>query len=546
MNYMFIGRIKKVFNKIKKGKDFYLILIVVLTIFLRLLNLGYSDYQGDEIKALFLPEDGQSSFEFLLDQRKGPMQFMVTFLLKYINPTYDNEFLIRLPFALAGILSVVYFYKLIKNLFDEKIAFYSAFFLATNGFFVAFSRIVQYQSFVILFDILALYLLNLSLIDKDFKIKGLYLSLIAWAISILSHYDGVFIAPFMFYLLILWFRNTKISSMSKIKHFITAAAGSLSLLLLFYIPFVLTLSQDTQEYWQGRLTGDVAAKISSSKYLFSVYQPIYVIHFYTVFFVFGILLFASSFIRNPFKTYIDKKSLTKVFRPYISGLFLYTHKKWPIIFLLLWFFVPLFFWEFIVHIPGTHIYTYLMPMFIIIGFGMLLAENIVNLFVRIEYRRVLNFSWIFVLCGFIFLQSLAVFVENRTEYPWENERFLLWTFHQPTPIFHLSMFGFPYYRNWEGIRKFTQNYPDITAYSTNERKTIARYYVPLIKSSEKAGYYVYIKNPQSFENDILNEKPFYWTNKYEPDYTFSRYGTNIVRLYIMPVGGLDDIVSQGF
>jgi 4-amino-4-deoxy-L-arabinose transferase-like glycosyltransferase len=543
---MFIGKIKKLIEKTKTIKDFYLILIVVLSLFLRLINLGYSDYQGDEIKALFLPEERQSSYEFLFDQRKGPMQFMVTFLLKFVNPSYDNEFLIRLPFALAGILSVLYFYKFVKNLFDEKIAFYSSFFLATNGFFVAFSRIVQYQSIVILFSIIALYLMNLSLKEKEFRIKGLYLSLIAWAISILSHYDGIFIAPFMLYMIILWLKNTNAPIKKKVLHFISSGLVAISMLLLFYIPFVLTLSSDTQDYWQGRLTGEVSAKLSSSKYLFTVYQPIYVVHFYTILFLFGVLLFFSSFIRDKFKDYIDKKNLTKVFKPYISGLFLYTHKKWPIIFLLFWFIVPLFFWEYIVYIPGTHIYTYLLPMFIILGFGILLAEKIVNLFVRIEYRKVLNFSWILVLFTFIFLQSLAIFVENRTEYPWENEQFLLWTFHEPTPVFHLSMFGFPYYRNWEGIKSFTQNYPDIEAYSTNERKSIVRYYVPLAKSSEKAGHYIYIRNPQSFENEILNTKPSYWANKYEPDYTFSRYGKNLVRLYIMPKGSLNDIISQGF
>ena len=106
----------------------YFLIIITLTIILRVINLGYSDFQGDEIKALFLPDSGSSNIEFLLDQRKGPIQFVVTYLLKFIDPTYTNQPLIRLPFAIAGILSVVYFYKLLQNLYNPKIAFYASFF----------------------------------------------------------------------------------------------------------------------------------------------------------------------------------------------------------------------------------------------------------------------------------------------------------------------------------------------------------------------------------------------------------------------------------
>ena len=153
-----------------------------------------------------------------------------------------------------------------------------------------------------------------------------------------------------------------------------------------------------------------------------------------------------------------------------------------------------------------------------------------------------------LLFSFLYLQSAAVFVENKTEYPWKEEKFFFWTFPRPNPIFHLSMFGFPYYRNWEGIRDFvkTLNEPTIKAYSTNERKSIARYFINLEKSSDKAGIYVYIKNPQSFTNDILEEKPKYWTGKYEPVYTLSREGQEIVSVYLMEPGSIEELQKMGY
>ncbi len=76
--------------------------LVFVTLWLRLVNLGYSDFQGDEIKALWRPAPGQSAIDFLYLQKKGPTEFLVTYLLKFVDPTFSNELLLRLPFA-AGI-----------------------------------------------------------------------------------------------------------------------------------------------------------------------------------------------------------------------------------------------------------------------------------------------------------------------------------------------------------------------------------------------------------------------------------------------------------
>ena len=176
---------KKFFSFVKK--NILPIFLGATTIWLRLMNLGYSDYQGDEIKALFIPDPTESVATFLLTQRKGPIQFLITFILKLLDPEYSNRFFMRLPFAIAGILTVYFFYRLVEMHFSKKIAFFGAFFLATNGFFVAFSRIIQYQSFVILFMIVSLYFFTLSFKKKKWKIKGLYFGFISWAFSCLSH-----------------------------------------------------------------------------------------------------------------------------------------------------------------------------------------------------------------------------------------------------------------------------------------------------------------------------------------------------------------------
>ena len=80
---MFISFQKKVLPHLP------VIYIFLVTIGLRFVNLGYSDYQGDEIKALFRSLAGASLLSFLLDQRKGPLQFLVTYLMSFVT-SYSN------------------------------------------------------------------------------------------------------------------------------------------------------------------------------------------------------------------------------------------------------------------------------------------------------------------------------------------------------------------------------------------------------------------------------------------------------------------------
>ncbi len=127
-------------------KVFPLILVISAGFCLRLVNLGYADYQGDEIKAFYLPEPDQSVSDFLFTQRKGPVQFIITGFLSRFDTFYENQFLMRIFFALAGCLALVFFYLLVASRFGKHIALYASFFFATNGFLVGLGRIAQYQS----------------------------------------------------------------------------------------------------------------------------------------------------------------------------------------------------------------------------------------------------------------------------------------------------------------------------------------------------------------------------------------------------------------
>jgi 4-amino-4-deoxy-L-arabinose transferase-like glycosyltransferase len=538
---------KKILSITNLKENIQLIIVLAVSFVLRFINLGYSDFQGDEIKALYLPLEGQSFWGYILDQRKGPIQFFITYILKVIDPSYNNQLLVRIPFAIAGFLAVYFFFKLVEIHFGKKIAFYSSLFLATNGFFVAFSRIAQYQSYVILFYVLALYFLTLASRNDKYKVKGIYLGLIFWALSILSHYDGLFIAPFAFYLLFEWFRSDILTKKQKITHFLISGVIASALIFSFYFPFATHVSKDTLDYWGGRISGDNSGKVASSKYLFSVYQPVYVVHIYLILVAMGFFFMGLGLARERIHKLIKVPNIiSKAFRGTTDLMGLIKEQKLKIICLLLWIGLPVFVYEVLIYIPGTHIYNYLFPAFIILAFGFVAMESFVFKIFEWDLVKIFNGLGVFLLFGFLTAQSYAIFVDHTKEYPWEQEKFLIWTFPNPSVVYHLSMFGFPYFRDWEGIRDFIKAHPEVTAYTTNERPAIARYYVGLDKGSDEAGFYIYVMNPQSFTNEITSLKGAYWTQNYEPVHTLTRNGDDFVRIYIMIPGTLNDIILKGY
>ena len=524
-----------------------LTLLIILGFALRFFNLGYSDYQGDEIKALFLPSPGQNIWSFLLEQRKGPMQFLFTFLLKFINPSYDNQFLIRLPFALAGVASIYFFYKTIKEHFGNRISLYATLFFVTNGFLIAFSRIVQYQSFTIFFMISSLYFLSLSSFDLKYKRKGIYFGLICWAFSILSHYDGFFIFPFVIYLLLRWLNSKDISRKDKLLTFIPAGFISVLILASFYIPFVLSIADSTKEYWELRMSGEGLGKISSSKYLFTVYQPIFSVHIYTALFILGI----SFIVLGLFSKYILKIRKLPLF---LNSFFTHTtnlmkeieQNSVKIYFLLAWILVSVLFYEKYVYVPGTHIFNYLIPMFVVLALGLVTLESLVFKIFEYPLVRIFNTLGIMLILLFLSAQSYTVFVDNYREYPWEDKNFLFWKLPEPNQEYYLTLFGFPYFRDWEGIRDFLYAHPDVTSYRSNEKSNITHYYLDLKRGSSDTEFYIYIKTPQSFVNTVENEKAKYWVERYDPVYTITRFGRDMVRIYIMEEGNVSDLIKNGF
>ena len=214
---------------LEKKEALLLSVLLVVSFLVRFIGLGYSHFYGDETKTFYLDKTVPAT-EFFLNQRKGPLQFFVVWITEKIVGGY-NELFTRVPFALAGFLGVVMFYLVVKKLFDYKVALVSTLLFSFSGFNLAFSRTIQYQSFLVLFGLLAVYFI--FMFTKLKKTKHLVLSSLFLAFAFYAHYDALLFLFPVFYLLVTTKKKKKLQVI--LSYFILPL---LLLVSIFYVPYV--------------------------------------------------------------------------------------------------------------------------------------------------------------------------------------------------------------------------------------------------------------------------------------------------------------------
>jgi len=367
-----------------KNYQYILFIILVLSFFLRFWGLGYSDFYGDEAKTFYLDKTIPAT-KFLLDQRKGPVQFVLAWTAEKLTGDYD-ELLTRAPFALAGVLSVLILFLIVQKIAGNKAALIATGLYGFNGFFIAFSRTVQYQSFMLLFGFLAIYF---ALLYKDVENKTrkhyAILSAVFLAFSYLSHYDAVFFDIAIAFILIKKILDHKDDLMGIGKeiglYYVTPFVITAG---LFYIPYVIYgyYYSNTFRYVNRRLIGSGFGK-NLSWYTFWVYNPHLIWAFLTVFII-------------PF---------------------LLKRAEWDRHLLLFWFLVPFVTFEFIFSSPGTHIHNYFIPLIIMISIG---AADFLGFLEKKVVQQVF-YAFLVYVFAVLFVVGVFVFIPGvNTGYPWRD------------------------------------------------------------------------------------------------------------------------------
>lgn len=222
--------------------------ILLLGAALRLLFLGSAELQGDEARALLMGLDAVNGTpDILLLHSKGPVEALLPVgLLALLGNT--NEWVARLPFALAGIGVPLGAYLLAREMFggearDRRIGelagLAAAAILALDGFLIAFARIVQYQNILVLLTLGALWccwrFYSGAVRPQLYLISAAALV----AVGLLAHYDGVFALPALAWLVIAGGRRRGWRAVGWARGLAAPVLVGSVLLLSFYVPFVL-------------------------------------------------------------------------------------------------------------------------------------------------------------------------------------------------------------------------------------------------------------------------------------------------------------------
>lgn len=164
-------------TKILNSKSYILIIILIIATFFRLYNITdlppglYPDEAMNGNNALesfkiFYPENNGREGLFINIQA-----VFLKVLMALFNST-PEPWMLRLPSALFGILTVLGIYFLGKELFNKKIALLSSFFLATSFWHINFSRIGFRAIMASFFLIWAIYFLIKSLNSKSYILNS--------------------------------------------------------------------------------------------------------------------------------------------------------------------------------------------------------------------------------------------------------------------------------------------------------------------------------------------------------------------------------------
>ncbi|HXV44913.1 MAG TPA: glycosyltransferase family 39 protein, partial [Anaerolineae bacterium] len=175
-------------------------LAILLSSLFRLVNIHYSDYQGDEADILLRAVSlGSGHLEAILTHSKGPGEILLLNAIGALTGRFDEQ-AARLPFSLAGVVSVGLIVLLGQELFSRSVGFIAGLLAAIDGVFVSYARTAQYQSLVLLLTLTALYCFYRFYQTGSHSRRWHGLGAFLFAASFLFHFETILLLPVVIYL----------------------------------------------------------------------------------------------------------------------------------------------------------------------------------------------------------------------------------------------------------------------------------------------------------------------------------------------------------
>lgn len=482
---------------------FPLWLILLVAIGLRFVNLGYSEFQGDEALAMLAAAEALSGHETALFLRaKGPGEVLFPMALWRLTGT-TTEALARLPFALATLGAILTIYLIGKNLGGSKMAgWWAAGFFAANGFMVAFGRIVQYQALVVWFSSLA-FLLLLYWRQTGHHRLALMSGLLLGS-GLLAHYDAILVLPALIWLLS-W-PPAGVRWRATANRLFQGGGWFMLGLALTTLPFYLPYSLDPQlsrtgDYVSQRIGQELRNNLPDFFHFNTFYSSFYYLTLTSLLIV-GYLMWLNwptsarplslpkgtmgwrllllvmlagilTVVWQPTALEIDGLNLTILpFAWLILAAFISQWQHAPVQATLLWLAVPFLGYNFVVAVGLTHIYT-------IVPAGALLAG--------LAMQTIAGWPWpisktYLSLPAYLLLVGQTIFLANAfiqpspaylQDYPAGNLS-LFWSPYREPPA--TGFFGFVHRAGWKAVGQKIVSGELVGDYRSNEEPDVTTWY----------------------------------------------------------------------
>jgi hypothetical protein len=497
-----------------------LLALLLLAAGLRLTNLGYAEFQGDEARlALRAAEVIQGYENALFVHKKGPTEILLPTAV-YVLSDRLTETTARLPFTLANLTGVVAILVLGRRLFAGRQGVLTggaaALLLAVDGYLVGFGRVVQYQSIVFLMDVLVV--LIVVRLAQTTQAQGRYLTLAAllWATGLLSHYEAALVIfPVLYLFWVKWRAGETLVGLVRTA-LIPVVVGATTL-AAFYVPFVRNPAfTDTYYYLTDYRMGGGNAPFNHLADFFAratVYSSTYYLLTLIALTAAGLAWLYWRHGRGPLRwppigalliglplTFLHSTwgqiggvELTWLFfLALLAGAWLLPGVTVAERALWLWFGAPLILALFFTAIPNTHVYSFFIPWALLAG--LVIERGWAAMRVRLAPvpARLLGGA----LAGIAILvfgwYEYQLFVHNRVEVlrTWgENRPHGYWvTYDEPVEI---AIFGFPLNNGWKAVAGLYAAGTLQGQYDTNARDVVAEWYT-------RGAHYCATQDPRYF------------------------------------------------
>lgn len=486
-----------------------LIALVLLAAAARLPFLGNPEFQGDEARAIVMAmgvQHGQD--EILLLHRKGPVEVLLP-AAPLVLTGHINELTARVPFALAGLFIVPGCFLLARRLSGDgiPIGLLAAAILSLDGFLIAFSRIVQYQSVLACMSLGAFLCCWRFYEGTPYPRRYLLAAAVLASVGLLAHYDGAYVMPALALVVLAGGRRSWQDRRQWLRGLAAPLLVGLILLLSFYLPFFTHENFfDTYDYLTRRVGQEQEARALLHNNLISYYLQVtfynttYQILSYAAILLAGLLAWLRMYARPRAAGWLLAAlllvgALLLVLSPEqfalgsrfnwaivafglpLLGLLLFPATPFALRALLAWLAPPFITLAFLVGEPRTHFYA------MHTAAALLIALIIVRLVAWLRGHRL---GWALLPLGAggiaVLLLTLPymflLFIQQQPEYfrSFPAERPALYRAAYGDEIPGSGYFGFPHRDGWKVIGELYRQEVLAGSYNTNQRDRVGIWY----------------------------------------------------------------------